>query len=37
MDRELRYEAAGEDARPLIFSPHVDLARLAEPSIIDAF
>jgi hypothetical protein len=37
MNHELRYQVVEAEADPLVFSPRVDLAALAEPSIIDAF
>jgi hypothetical protein len=37
MDSELRYHVTDEEAEPIIFAPHVDFAKLTDPSIIDAF
>ncbi len=37
IDSELRYKVAESDAAPLIFTPMIDLHRLEDPSIIDAF
>jgi hypothetical protein len=37
MDSELRYRIVEGGADPLVFVPSVDLVRLTDPSIIDAF
>jgi hypothetical protein len=37
IDSELRTRVLSAGARPLVFSPLVDFARLKDPSIIDAF
>jgi hypothetical protein len=37
MDQNLKYSVLGQDANPLIFVPMVDIDRLEDPSIIDAF
>ncbi len=37
MDAALRYSVSEQGATPLIFAPTVDIGRLKEPSIIDAF
>jgi hypothetical protein len=37
MDSQLNYKVCEPDARPLIFVPMVDFAKLEDPSIIDAF
>ncbi len=37
MDASLRYSVKEQDAALLIFAPMVNFARLADPSIIDAF
>ncbi len=37
LDGELRHRVVPEDARPLVFTPHVDLSKLSNPSIIDDF
>ena len=37
IDSELNYRVISSEADPLIFIPIVNFAKLAEPSIIDAF
>ena len=37
IDSELKYRIVEGGADPLVFVPHVDFAKLADPSIIDAF
>jgi hypothetical protein len=37
IDSELKYRIEEGGADPLVFVPHVDFAKLADPSIIDAF
>ena len=37
IDSELRYRIVEGGKDPLVFVPHVDFAKLADPSIIDAF
>ena len=37
IDSELRYRIIEGGSDPLVFVPHVDFAKLADPSIIDAF
>jgi hypothetical protein len=37
IDSELRYHVVEGATDPLIFVPRVDFAKLADPSIIDAF
>ncbi len=37
MDSQLNYRVLEADARPVIFVPMVDFAKLKDPSIIDAF
>ncbi len=37
MDSQLNYKVCEAEARPLIFVPMVDFAKLEDPSIIDAF
>jgi hypothetical protein len=37
IDSELKYRIIEGGTDPLVFVPHVDFAKLADPSIIDAF
>jgi hypothetical protein len=37
MDSELQYRIVEGGTEPLVFVPSVNLARLTDPSIIDAF
>jgi hypothetical protein len=37
IDSELRYRILEGGKNPLVFVPHIDFAKLADPSIIDAF
>jgi hypothetical protein len=37
IDSELKYQVVAGGADLLVFVPHVDFAKLADPSIIDAF
>jgi hypothetical protein len=37
IDNELNYRILGPEVNPLIFIPIVNFAKLADPSIIDAF
>ena len=37
IDSELKYRIVEGGKDPLIFVPHIDFAKLADPSIIDAF
>ena len=37
IDSELKYHIVEGGTDPLVFVPHVDYAKLADPSIIDAF
>ena len=37
IDNELKYRIVEGGKYPLVFVPHVDFAKLADPSIIDAF
>ena len=37
IDSELKYHIVEGGNDPLLFVPHVDFAKLADPSIIDAF
>ncbi len=37
MDASMRYSVKEQGAAPLVFAPLVNFARLADPSIIDAF
>ena len=37
IDSRMRYRVFETEARPVLFIPHVDFARLKDPSIIDAF
>ncbi len=36
-DSALKYEVEEGDSRPLVFVPMVDMGKLKDPSIIDAF
>ena len=37
IDSRMQYRVFETEARPVLFIPHVDFARLKDPSIIDAF
>ncbi len=37
IDSELNYRVVEAEAQPLIYVPRVNFAKLADPSIIDAF
>jgi hypothetical protein len=37
IDSELKYRIVEGGTDPLVFVPHVDFVKLADPSIIDAF
>ncbi len=37
IDSRMQYRVFEAQARPILFIPHVDFARLKDPSIIDAF
>ena len=37
MDGELNYQVVEEEAKPLVFGPHIDWANFTEPNIIDAY
>ncbi len=37
IDSHMQYRVFEAGARPILFIPHVDFARLKDPSIIDAF
>ncbi len=37
IDSRMQYRVFEAEARPVLFIPHVDFARLKDPSIIDAF
>ncbi len=37
IDSRMEYRVFEAEARPILFIPHVDFARLKDPSIIDAF
>ena len=37
IDTRMQYRVFEAEARPVLFIPHVDFARLKDPSIIDAF
>lgn len=37
LDSRLNYKVLTPGAKPLVFAPRVDFARLKDPSIIDAF
>jgi len=37
IDSELNYRVREQGAEPLVFVPDVDIRKLAEPSITDAF
>jgi hypothetical protein len=37
MDSDLKYRVVEEEAAPLVHVPMVDLHKLEDPSIIDAF
>jgi hypothetical protein len=37
IDSDLNYQVIEKDAKPLVFTPMVDFARLEDPSITDAF
>jgi hypothetical protein len=37
IDSELRYRIVEGGTDPLVFVPHIDFAKLVDPSIIDAF
>ncbi len=37
IDNRMQYRVLVAEARPVLFIPHVDFARLKDPSIIDAF
>ncbi len=37
IDSRMQYRVFEAQAQPILFIPHVDFARLKDPSIIDAF
>ncbi len=37
IDGALKYQVDEKDSRPLVFVPMVDMGKLKDPSIIDAF
>ena len=37
MDSDLNYKVKNPEAEPIVFVPLVDISRLDDPSIIDAF
>ncbi len=37
IDSRMQYRVYQTEARPILYIPHVDFARLQDPSIIDAF
>ncbi len=37
IDSDLNYQVVEQDAKPVVFTPMVDFARLKDPSITDAF